>query len=181
MRGIGVLIERAARGMAVLAGIGLLGLSAMVCVSVIGRALTGLGLGPVRGDYELMANGCGIAVFWVLPWATLSRAHVRVDIAASRLPARLREGLGTLGDLSLALAAFVILRQLWLGFGEKLPYGSEALRAALGLAARPYYTETTFDLGLPVWALLAAALAGAIMTFVAAVRAAWVSLAEAMS
>jgi hypothetical protein len=49
-------------------------LAAMSVVSIAGRALSGLGLGPVPGDFELVEAGTALAVFCFLPWATSSAA-----------------------------------------------------------------------------------------------------------
>ncbi len=159
----GRLIAVLARAMAYGGGLILLAISGMTVVSIIGRAGVGHGLGPVPGDYELVANGCAIAVFAFLPYCQLTRGHVTVDILTDRFPARLRALTGVLGDVLISLAALVILRQLWFGFAEKFPYGSDTLRERLGMGYKPFYPETTYELEIPVWipygfALLAAAL-----------------------
>jgi TRAP-type C4-dicarboxylate transport system permease small subunit len=123
--------------------------------------LSGLGLGPVRGDYELVANGVALAVFYALPWCQLRRGHVTVDVATVRLPPRLHAALGLLGEALLTLAAAVILVQLWAAFAERVPLGPLALREALGLGPPPFFAETTFELQIPVWTLYGAALVGA--------------------
>ena len=161
---IGHAIDRLARGLAFLGGGILAFLSVMTVVSIIGRALDGVGpLGPVPGDYEMVANGCAIAVFFFLPWCHLQRGHVTVDILVDRFSPRLRALFGLLGDVAITVAAMVILRQLWLGFGEKFPYGSDTLRAALAMGFKPFFPETTYELQIPVWILYGAALLGAAM------------------
>lgn len=170
-----------ARTMAVLAGLMMLALALMTVVSITGRALSGLGLGPVRGDYELVANGIGIAVFWMLPWCQLQRGHVTVDLLSVRLPARLHAALGLLGEAALTAAAIVVLRQLWLAFGERLPHGGTDVRGALGFGPPPFFPETTFELQIPVWMLMGAALLGAVVMvttglFCTARAAYWVAL-----
>ncbi len=150
-----------ARALALAGGALLLALAAMTVVSILGRALAGFGLGPVRGDYELVANGVALAIFWFLPWCHLRRGHVTVDLVSQRLPARVHAALGLLGDILVTLAAAVILRQLWLAFAERFPHGGEALRGVLGMGSPPFFPETTFELQLPVWWLHGAALVGA--------------------
>lgn len=157
----GRLIEEIARALAWLGGAILLFVAAMTVVSITGRALDGFGLGAVRGDYEMVANGCAIGVFFFLPWCQLKRGHVTVDILTDTFPPRLQALLGLMGDLLITAASVVILRQLWLGFGEKFPYGSDTLRNALGMGYKPFFPETTYELQIPVWILYAIALLGA--------------------
>ena len=154
-------VHAMARGLALAGGAILVGLAGMTVVSILGRALSGLGLGPVRGDYELVANGVALAVFYALPWCQLRRGHVTVDVLTARLPPRLHAALGLLGEALLTLAAAVILVQLWAAFAERVPLGGPALREALGLGPPPFFAETTFELQIPVWTLYGAALVGA--------------------
>lgn len=159
---IGRIVEGLAKALAYLGGAILAVLSAMTVVSIIGRALNGIGpLGPVPGDYEMVANGCAIAVFFFLPYCQLKRGHVTVDIVVNLLPPRAKALFGLIGDAVIAAASILILRQLWLGFGEKFPYGSDALRDALSMGYKPFYPETTYELQMPVWILYGIAVLGA--------------------
>lgn len=173
---IGRLVGQLARIMACGGGLILLGISAMTVVSIIGRMGVGYGLGPVPGDYELVSNGCALAVFSFLPYCQLKRGHVTVDILTDHFPARLRVLTGLFGDLLISLGAVIILRQLWFGFGEKFPYGSDALREALGMGYKPFYPETTYELQIPVWIPYGFALLGAILFVVVAFYSVWRSL-----
>ena len=158
---VGRAVHAMARGLALAGGAILVALALVTVVSILGRALSGLGLGPVRGDYELVANGVALAVFYALPWCQLRRGHVTVDVLTARLPGRVHAALGLLGEALLTLAAAVILVQLWAAFAERVPLGGPALRAALGLGPPPFFAETTFELQIPVWTLYGAALVGA--------------------
>jgi TRAP-type C4-dicarboxylate transport system permease small subunit len=178
---IGRSVEAIARWLAYMGGGILAFLSVMTVVSIVGRALNGIGpFAPVRGDYEMVANGCAIAIFFFLPYCHLKRGHVTVDILIQRFSPRVQAVFGLLGDLAIAVASVIILRQLWLGFGEKFPYGSDALRAALSMGYKPFFPETTYELEVPVWSLYGIALLGAfvmvIVSLYAVVRAArWVA------
>lgn len=154
-------IERVAQALAVLGGLVLCAMAVMTMVSIAGRILGPFGLGPVRGDYELVANGCALAVFAFLPYCQLKRGHVTVDIVTGQFSPRVQAAFGLMGDVLIALAALVITRQLWFAFGEKFPHGSDALRAALGMGYRPFFAETTYELAIPVWSLYGLALIGA--------------------
>ncbi len=175
-RAIGFRLERIDRQLAYFGGFILAIISIVTVVSIIGRALLGFGFGPIKGDFEIVENGCAIAVFAFLPLAQLRRGHVTVDIFVQALPLRVQAFLGLLGDVLLTIAAFLILWRLYLGFGEKFPYGSETLRHALGMGAKPFFPETTYELEVPVWIPYSLALIGAFFFFVTGVYTVWRSL-----
>ena len=81
---IGRAVTLLAKLMAILGGIVLLALIAMVVVSVIGRAFIWAGLRPVLGDYELVEMGVGFAIFAFMPWAHLTRSHAIVTLFTDR-------------------------------------------------------------------------------------------------
>ena len=157
-------------------GLLLAGLGLMTVVSIVGRRLSGLGLGHVPGDYELVANGAALAVFAFLPWCQLTRGHVTVDLLTNAFPPRARAAFGLAGDALVTLAALVILRQIWLGFGEKFPHGSDGLRAALGMGPRPFFAETTYELAIPVWIPYGAAVVLAALFALTSLWTAWRAL-----
>lgn len=173
---IGRRLDALARWLAYFGGLILVGLALVTVFSITGRALLPLGLGPIKGDFEIVEMGCAIAVFSFLPLCQLRRGHVSVDIFVSRLPLRMQAFLGFLGDLALSLAAFVILWRLWLGFGEKFPYGSEAFRNALGIGYKPFFAETSYELELPVWIPYGLSLIGAAVFFLICLYTLWRSL-----
>ena len=145
---IGRTVEGICRWTAYAGGIVLTGMAVMTVASIIGRAT---GLGGIKGDYELVATGCALSVFAFLPWCQLRRGHVTVDVVAAALPPRAQAALGLIGDLIVTLAAALILRQLWFGFGEKMPFLDQALRDRLGIGYAPFFAETTYELEIPVW------------------------------
>lgn len=175
-RRFGRVIEAASRWMAYGGGVLLTAMAGMTVVSIIGRMFTEYGLGPVPGDYELVANGCALAVFSFLPFCQLKRGHVTVDILTVNFPKRIQALTGLMGDLLIAAAALVILRQLWFGFGEKFPYGSDGLRDSLGMGYKPFFPETTYELEIPVWIPYGFALIGAVMFALVALYTVWRSL-----
>jgi len=174
---VGRMVEAIARIMAYGGGVMLTLIALMVCASIIGRQLDGwLFLSPIRGDYELVEAGTAIAVFAFLPWCQLKRGHVAVDVVVQTLPPRLKAFSGLVGDVLLATVAYVIAWRLWLGFGEKFPYGSDAVRGVFGFGSRPFFPETTYELAIPVWMPYGMALIGAVLFFVTAVYTVWRSL-----
>ncbi len=124
----------------------LTGLAAMSVVSIIGRALSGFGLGPVPGDFELVEAGAALAVFCFLPWAHLKRGHAVVDLFWGRYPPALRRVLEVLAD-GLMLAAWLLLT--W--------------RMAVATADYRANGEVTFILQFKVWWGYAASLVPALL------------------
>jgi TRAP-type C4-dicarboxylate transport system permease small subunit len=135
-----------ARAMALTGGVALIALIAMTCISVIGRSLTGYGLSPVRGDFELIELGVGFAIFSFLPWAQLRGSHARVDLLVSFYGPRMNRLLDLAADIAMFAAAAIIAWRLWLGLLDKRGYG-----------------ETTFILQFPLWTSYAAGLLGAVV------------------
>lgn len=175
-RRAGRIVDAASRGMAIGGGILLTAMAVMTVVSIIGRSLTGYGLGPVRGDYELVAHGCALAVFSFLPFCHLHRGHVTVDILTTQFPLRVQAIFGFVGDLLITIAAMVIFKQLWHGFSEKFPFGGDRLREVLGMGYKPFFPETTYELEIPVWMPYGVALIGAGLFVIVGLFTVWRSL-----
>ncbi|PIE16720.1 MAG: hypothetical protein CSA68_01360 [Rhodobacterales bacterium] len=175
-RRLGGWLETLARALAYGGGALLVGMALVTVLSVLGRRLVGLGLGPIPGDFELVELGCAIAVFAFLPLAQLKRSHVTVDVFLTRLPPRLFVLLGLLGDALMTLASAVILWRFWLGFGEKFPYFSEPLRQSLSMGPKPFFPETTYELEIPIWIPYGLALIGALFFAVISAYTVWRSL-----
>jgi TRAP-type C4-dicarboxylate transport system permease small subunit len=170
-------IEGLARALAYLGGVILVLVAIMVCVSIIGRQFDGVAFfRPVRGDYELVELGCVIAVCAFLPWCQLKRGHVAVDIVVQAMPSRAKAFSGLLGDILIAIVAFVMAWRLYAGFGEKFPHFPDGLRDALGMGTRPFFPETTYELELPVWIPYGLAFLGLAIFFVTALYTVWRSI-----
>jgi TRAP-type C4-dicarboxylate transport system permease small subunit len=173
----GRVVERMARLLAYLGGIVLVLVALMVTASIIGRQFDGIAFfRPVRGDYELVELGCVIAVCAFLPWCQLKRGHVAVDIVVQATPPRIKALSGLVGDILIAAVAFVMAWRLWAGFGEKLPYGSDAFRETFGMGYRPFFPETTYELELPVWIPYGIAFIGVALFFLTSLYTVWRSL-----
>lgn len=169
-------LEALARLLAYGGGLILVGISLLTVASIVGRALIGLGLGPITGDFELVEAGCAVAIFAFLPWCQLRRGHVTVDIIADRFPPRIKAISGLVGDALIALASAVIFWRLWLGFGEKFPYGADGVRGLFGMGTKPFFPETTYELELPVWIPYALAVTGAAVFLLVSLYTVWRSL-----
>jgi TRAP-type C4-dicarboxylate transport system permease small subunit len=122
------------RAMAWLGAVVLALLAVVSVLSIGGRALSGFGLGPVPGDFELVEAGAALAVFCFLPWAHLKRGHATVDLFWHRYPPLLQRVLAVLAD-ALMLAVWLLL--VW----------------RMGVATLDYRSngEVSFILQMPVW------------------------------
>jgi TRAP-type C4-dicarboxylate transport system permease small subunit len=138
------------RAMAWLGAVVLSLIALMSVVSIIGRALSGFGLGPVPGDFELVEAGTALAVFCFLPWCHLKGGHALVDMFWNSYPPRLQRALTVLSD---ALMFIVWLLLVW----------------RMGLATTEYRhnAEVTFILQMPVWWGYAASMPAAVVGCIA--------------
>ena len=121
-------------------------ITALTCVSIVGRAFVPLeiGIGPILGIYDITEIGMAAAIFAFLPWAQLNDAHARVDLFRDRIPAGMAAGLELIFNIAMLVVASVGTWRLYLGMQDKLAYG-----------------ETTLIAQIPVWYGYAAGLVGA--------------------
>ncbi|MEQ8584869.1 MAG: TRAP transporter small permease [Thalassobaculaceae bacterium] len=133
-RSITAVLTALSRVLALIGGLLLIAVTALVVASVSGRALIWAGLGPVPGDFELVEAATALAVFCFLPWCQLERGHVSVDVFADMLGPRLDAALQVVFNGLMTVAAAFILWRLWAGMQDKM-----------------LYNETTFILQFPVW------------------------------
>jgi len=138
------------RGVALLGGVLLLAIIAVVVASVSGRSLVWIGLGPIPGDFELVEAGGALAIFCFLPWCQLQKGHVSVDILEGWFGKRFDAGLDTLYNLIMTGLTALITWRLWAGMLDKMTYG-----------------ETTFILQFPVWWGYAVCLPFAVLSVIA--------------
>jgi TRAP-type C4-dicarboxylate transport system permease small subunit len=139
-------IYRISRWTALVGGLVLVALTLMVVASVTGRALIGMGLGPVPGDFELVEVGVGIAVFFFMPWCYLRGGHATVDLLYMHMPKWAQKGVVLVSDFLMLLVWLIMTWKLWEGMEEKRQY-----------------LETTFILQMPVWWAYALCLVGAVV------------------
>lgn len=146
-RAMNMFAETLARVLALAGGAVLLAVTLLTCVSIVGRALIPLdiGLGPIRGIYDITEIGMAAAVFAFLPWAQYREAHARVDLFQWAIPRKADQFLDLLFNAAMAFIATVGSYRLYLGMQDKLSYG-----------------ETTLIAQIPVWQGYAAGLVGAI-------------------
>ena len=141
------LAEFIARTLALAGGFLLLGIIVLTCVSIIGRALVPLdiGIGSIRGIYDITEIGMAAAIFAFLPWCQFNRGHASVDLFEPAFPLKMNNSLNLLFDSAMFVVAAVGTWRLYLGMLDKLSYG-----------------ETTLIAQIPVWQGFSASLVGAI-------------------
>ena len=141
------LADRLARALAYAGGAGLVVIIVLNCISIIGRAFVPLdiGIGPIRGIYDITEIAMAAAIFAFLPWAQLRETHAKVDLFQSFMAPRFDQTLDLLFNIAMAMIAAVGTWRLYLGMLDKYGYG-----------------ETTLIAQIPVWQGYAAGLVGAI-------------------
>lgn len=131
--------------LAILGGVALIVVILATVASVSGRALLWIGLGPIRGDFELVELGTGFAVFAFLPWVQINRQHASVEILTMHMGDGINRLIDFVADLLMLSVAVLLTWKHWGGTLDKLAYG-----------------ETTFILQYPIWWAYASGLVGAI-------------------
>jgi TRAP-type C4-dicarboxylate transport system permease small subunit len=149
---------------ALIGGLALAAVIVMTGVSIIGRALSPLGTGPVYGDFEIAEALTAFAVFCFLPIAQLRGAHATVDLLTNRLSKASNRVLVAIWE---SLMAVVFLLIAW--------------RLGVGMMDKAANDETSYLLQFPVWWAYAASLVPAAAAAVVGAWSAGVHVASALS
>ena len=128
---LGGLLEAASRGMALIGGGVLVGITAVAVGSILSRALFEE---PLLGDFELVQFGCAVSISCFLPYTQWRRANLIVDFFTTRASPRVQ---GLLDRLGSALLGLVMVLLAW-----RVGVGASELRS---------YQETSMILGIPTW------------------------------
>lgn len=164
---VGRALERAADGAAVFGGLLLSAMILVTILSIVGRALAGLGrhlpvfglFGPVPGDFEILSMAGAVAVAAFMPLCQMRAGHVVVDLLFRGAGPRWHALFGVVANLLFVLVGALIVRSLVAGGLDKHAY-----------------RETTMLLRMPAWW----GYAGMALFFAQAVIcAAWLTLREA--
>lgn len=160
---IGRALLRLSTLVAILGGLSLLFVIAVIVYAIVAREVAGLGLEfvPVlTGDFELVELGAAVAIFAFLPYCQMVRGNVAVDFFTQRASDRTKAVLDLLGNAIFAAIAVTLLLQTHQGLLDKMRY-----------------MESTMVLRIPVWwgyvpavAFLALLVAVTFYTCVRAVR-----------
>lgn len=139
------IVRNLCTALAVLGTVTLAGVMLATVISIVGRALTPIGLKPILGDFEIVEAGTAFAIFCFLPWCQFNRGHASVDVFTLKLPPRVLAVLELLIDIAFAVAISFIVWRMWLGLGDKFANG-----------------QKTFILQMPVWWVYAGGMVGAV-------------------
>lgn len=168
--------------MAIAGGIVLLAVILMVCASILGRTATsilhsgfmqanlpglsawllGTGIGPIRGDYELLESGMAFSIFAFLVWCQVTAGHATVDIFTDGLRPWAKRVLAAVIEVVFAVVLVVVAIQLY-----------------DGMLTQQRRRSTTFLLQFPVWWSYMAAVVPAFVAAGVACYMALVRIAEA--
>jgi TRAP-type C4-dicarboxylate transport system permease small subunit len=154
------LVTWLARATAVLGGLVLVVLIALMTLSIIGRYL---GLGEIKGSYEVLEAGVAFAIFAFFPVCQLYGGHATVDVFTSAMPPRGLQVLRAFWEIVLS-ATIVFL----------------TFRLSDGMMRYVNNGETTLFLQFPVWWSYAASVAAATVASVTAIYCACARVAEAV-
>jgi TRAP-type C4-dicarboxylate transport system permease small subunit len=111
-QGLGWLLDRLCKLLAMLSGLTLLAMAFMSLRSIVGRAFFD---SPLLGDYELVQFLCAGAVAMSLPYTHWISGHVIVDFFTAKAPARFNALLDTLANLLLATFAALLTWRIGVG------------------------------------------------------------------
>jgi TRAP-type C4-dicarboxylate transport system permease small subunit len=129
-------LDRLATLVETIAGLLLAAITILVFASAVGRYAFAA---PIPDAFDVARLMLGVAVLWGFASVGYRGAHIKVDLVAELLPARVRAWLDVIAQLVLLL--FTVLLA-WMLLGR--------LESAFAS------NESTFDLRLPVWPWLAA-------------------------
>lgn len=137
---LGQFVDRACMASAAIAGAVIVAVAVTVTLSVTMRYI---GIGGIRGDFEVVELGCGIAAFLFLPLCQRKGNHVMVDIFSMAFPERTRTILDQVWEVLFCLAWVII-----------------SWRVAYGLIDMYDYNDRSMLLRMPTWIVYGFALFG---------------------
>ena len=176
-------IQGISEALAFLGGFVLSAVILLTCLSILGRTATSMlysdlvqtgapgfaawalstGIGPIKGDYELLEAAMPFVIFAFLPLCQISAGHATVDVFTSGFSDRTKRWLGMVIELVFAAVVVLVVVQLYDGMQTMMRRKS-----------------LTFILQFPLWWAYALALVPAIIAAVVAVYMALVRSAEAI-
>jgi TRAP-type C4-dicarboxylate transport system permease small subunit len=109
---VGRLLYRISRVLAIFGGLMLCGLALLTTVSIIGRS--GFDA-PVKGDFEFVAIGTGVAIFSGLPWCQMVRGNVIVDFFMNSAPVRMKTLCDTMGGILYLVIGAILTWRMFFG------------------------------------------------------------------
>ena len=111
-QGLGWVLDRLCKLLAILSGLTLLAMAFMSLRSIVGRAFFE---SPLLGDYELVQFLCAGAVAMSLPYTHWISGHVIVDFFTAKAPPRINAWLDLMANLLLAFFAALLCWRIAVG------------------------------------------------------------------
>ncbi len=108
--------------LAMLSGLGIVGMMAMTCADVIMRAFGK----PIRGSYDVVCLLSVVALACALPYTTAVKGHVAVEYFFHKLPKTWRVAVDSVMRL-LMIALFALLAEECVKYGLKLRQAGELM------------------------------------------------------
>jgi len=125
---IGPRLAAATEALALAGGALMLVMAALVTASVLMRWLLGDG---ISGDFELVQIATALGAFAFLPLCQARRGNVVVDSFTTKLPARARQGLDALWDITYAALIAILSWRLLVGALDA--FASQTTSMVLGI------------------------------------------------
>jgi TRAP-type C4-dicarboxylate transport system permease small subunit len=151
-------LESLAKLCAILAGVLLVFITLMTCLSVIGRELIGK---TIVGDFELSGAAAGAAIALFMPWCQFKRGNIMVDFFTAKASENAQDKMERMGAL---LLAAVMALMTW--------------RTTLGGINAWTNNSGTMMLNFPEWIIYSAMVPPLALTVVIALRQAIVGFAD---
>jgi TRAP-type C4-dicarboxylate transport system permease small subunit len=149
------------RWLAIFGGVVLCAIALLMTISITGRTLF---QSPVRGYFELVGLGTGVAIFALLPFCQIMRENIVVDFFLSRAPARARSALDAVAYL---LYGLIVTFLVW--------------RSTVGGIDIEASGQKTTMLEIPLWTLFPWAVGCLVLLCIACFYTCWRSVREAGS
>ena len=130
------ILETLAKLCAILAGLLLIFITLMTCISIIGRDLIGK---TIVGDFELSGAAAGAAIALFMPWCQVKRGNIMVDFFTAKASESAQNIMDRLGAVLLGCVMALMTWRTSVG----------------GLNSFRTHSETQI-LGLPEWIVYAA-------------------------
>jgi TRAP-type C4-dicarboxylate transport system permease small subunit len=121
-------LGRIAAGLAIVGGLLMLSVSAMVTASVIMRKVMDT---SVPGDIELVQISTALSVFAFLPLCQWHRGNIMVDTFTTWMPAAWQRGLDALWDIVYAITMAIIAWRLFVGAADTIRSSTVSMQLGL--------------------------------------------------
>ena len=165
------IVEKFARILALVGGLGLLFATFITCLSItlkllrrfldsiLGTSDSWAFIRPILGEEELVQYGVGFALFAVLPLVMLRSGHIKVDLLKSRFNKSTNQLLNVFGDIALTGFAYLVMTRQWGLIFKKTRKNQETLPELFwqgdfaSISDRLRSSLESQVLGVPLWPL----------------------------